>query len=107
MKSDITFLRNNNLMDYSFFIVILENNQIIENKGVIKNRMHYSKNNKFIYFIGIIDYLTKYSSLKMMETSCLTLLYYSERNLISAVNPVFYADRFNKFMFKYIFNYES
>jgi len=107
MKNDITFLRNNNLMDYSFFIVILENNQIIENKGVMKNRMHYSKNKKFIYFIGIIDYLTKYSRIKMMETSYLTFLYYSERNLISAVNPVFYADRFNKFMLKYIFNYES
>ena len=95
-------------MDYSFFIVIIENNQNnIENNRVISDRIHYSKNKKFVYFIGIIDYLTKYSRIKKLETSWRTFLHYSDRNLISAVNPVFYADRFNKFMLKYIFNYES
>jgi 1-phosphatidylinositol-4-phosphate 5-kinase len=99
LKYDLNLLRNCSLMDYSIFITIAENKKDFElEKCLVHNRLYYSKNEKYIYFIGIIDYLTKFNKTKQFENKFKTLMNYSKRKTISAVNPLIYAQRFSEFI---------
>lgn len=106
LKYDLNLLRNSSIMDYSFFITIAENSGDFDTDShcLVSNRMYYSKDKKYVYFIGIIDYLTKFDRLKMLENKYKSLMNYSKRSTISAVNPVHYADRYMKFIIEEIFN---
>lgn len=105
LKHDLNLLRQSSIMDYSFFITIAENNFDFDiNKCLVHNRIYFSKDEKYIYFVGIIDYLTKFTRYKQIENKFKTIMNYSKRETISAVNPVLYADRYSKFIIQEIFN---
>lgn len=59
------------------------------------NGMH-SSDGKSIYFCGIIDIFTQWSTLKSLEHLSKSVI--SDSKGISCVNPVFYATRFVKFL---------
>ena len=108
LKHDINLFRNSYIMDYSFFITICENKKNFDiTKCLVQNRLYYSKDEKYIYFIGIIDYLTKFNSIKIIENSYKAMMNYSQRETISAVNPVLYSDRYAKFVVQEIFNLKN
>lgn len=45
------------------------------------------KNPRFKYKIGIIDFLTTFNNIKILENRGKALLYGVDRNTISAINP--------------------
>ena len=63
-----------------------------------------SEDRRMIYHIGIIDYLQEWNFNKKIEHSFKTKIRRSSRKLISAVEPVFYKQRFLDSM-KVILNY--
>lgn len=102
---DLNLLRNSNIMDYSFLLIIAENKGDFDiNMCLMHNRLHFSRDEKYLYFVGIIDYLTKFTSYKQIENKLKTLMNYSKRETISAVNPVLYADRYAKFIIRELFS---
>jgi hypothetical protein len=106
LKCDISMLRKLSIMDYSFFITICDN-QIADfdfMKSLVQNRAYVSKDDKYLYFIGIIDYLTKFNSFKQIENKFKTVTNYKNRTEISAVHPVLYAERYANFIMQDIFN---
>lgn len=123
MKDDVALLEKFNLMDYSLLLCVSENTDYLKVKnrsggGIInkeqrkalqgqfmanvKTRYTFlSKNCKFIYHIGIIDYLQDYHFEKRMENFAKeTILGKSKQDHgeISAVPPSRYAPRFIQFM---------
>lgn len=60
-----------------------------DNGGLLSN------DKSSLYFIGIIDILTPYDSVKKVEHHVKSLRY---RSGVSCCPPPFYADRFNNFM---------
>ena len=113
LKNDIIFFKRLKLMDYSLLFIIIDfpnnidpdYNQIT---GLLKDpkyRGHVYKSNddKFLYIIGIIDYLQKYNFKKKMEHFFKGLYYGKEKNMVSAVEPNYYGDRFEDFMKKKVF----
>lgn len=110
-KHDTKLLRKNNLMDYSFFLAVCNNEDNLTNDNEIPNngikRGYFSSNKKYIYFIAIIDYLTNFDRFKSIEHSVKTILDYKNREKISAVNPISYEDRFKKFILYNIFDVKN
>ena len=105
MKQDIKILSLSSLMDYSFFITIAKRIEDFDrNSLILKNRVYYSKDRNFMYFIGVIDYLTPFTTLKKLENTYKSVFNYSERKNISAVDPIFYAERFFNYMSLEIFS---
>jgi hypothetical protein len=106
LKYDLSMLRKLSIMDYSFFITICDNENANFDfmKSLVQNRAYVSKDDKYIYFIGIIDYLTKFNSFKQIENKFKTLTNYKNRTEISAVHPVLYAERYANFILQDIFN---
>ena len=106
MRRDIEILSNSRLMDYSFFITVVKraDNNFERDSLILKNRVYYSKDMSSIYFIGIIDYLTKFNIWKKIEFNFKGILNYSERCNISAVEPEFYSLRFFNYMSQEIFS---
>lgn len=111
--NDINFYKSLNLMDYSLLFIIIDYpnnidpdyNQII---GLLddpkyKGHVYKSENENYIYIVGIIDYLQKYNFKKKMEHCMKGILYGKEKNMVSAVEPIYYAERFNDFMTKKVF----
>lgn len=92
-------------MDYSFFITIAQNDGSFDpTKSLVNNRFYISKCEKYVYFIGIIDYLTLYNKFKQLENTYKSMMTSSKtKHLISAVNPVLYAERFFNFMMNAVF----
>lgn len=69
IQDDCRFFEKNKLIDYSLLVGIhdttqcqqLENSSIVSTSNQIVGRgIYYSKNKQFIYYIGIIDFLTPY-----------------------------------------------
>lgn len=54
------------------------------------------------YKIGVIDFLTKYSTVKLIENQVKSKLARVDRMSISAIDQVSYKTRFDHFMQKYI-----
>jgi 1-phosphatidylinositol-4-phosphate 5-kinase len=104
---DIELLRNCNIMDYSFFVTVAENKQFELNRSLVNNRQYYSSDSKYIYFIGIIDYLTRFDKMKQIENAFKTFMNQKSKHTISAVNPVYYADRFYSFITKEVLNIKT
>ncbi|CAO2835539.1 unnamed protein product [Amaranthus hypochondriacus] len=64
------------------------------------SRLHDQSNNVYL-FIGIIDFLEKYTMIKRMEHAIKSLKYDSKT--ISAVNPQLYSTRFQEFLCNKVF----
>ena len=94
--SDLKILEKGNLMDYSFFICICRNENIDNNRLLIKERMFKSKNKDIVYLLGIIDYLSIYNKRKMIENAIKNLFHKTDS--FSAVNQTKYRKRFQIFM---------
>ena len=94
--SDLKILEKGNLMDYSFFICICRNENIDNNRLLIKERMFKSKNKDIVYLLGIIDYLSIYNKRKIIENAIKNLFHKTDS--FSAVNQTKYRKRFQIFM---------
>jgi hypothetical protein len=113
LQNDIVFFKSLRLMDYSLLFIIIDfpnsidpdYNQIIGFLDDPKYRGHVykSNDNRFLYIIGIIDYLQEYNFKKKMENCFKGLYYGKEKNMISAVEPNYYGERFKDFMGKKVF----
>ena len=113
LNNDVVFYKSLKLMDYSLLFIIIDfpnkidpdYNQIVGLLDDPKYRGHVykSENGKYIYIIGIIDYLQKYNFKKKMEHCMKGIINGKENNMISAVEPEYYGDRFNDFMMKNVF----
>ena len=64
IQKDIQLLTKANLMDYSLYICIVNNSDDLD---LPNNKYIRSIDNKYIYCIGIIDYLTSYKMRKVLE----------------------------------------
>jgi 1-phosphatidylinositol-4-phosphate 5-kinase len=107
IEYDIELLRNCNIMDYSFFITVAENKNFELKKALVSNRQYYSRDSKYIYFIGIIDYLTRFDKIKQIENGFKSFMNQKFKHTISAVNPVHYADRYYSFITKEVLNIKT
>ena len=105
IKNDLNLLTKCYLMDYSLFIAVLEYNPEIT-KQTKTMRMYVSKDKKYVYYIGIIDYLSYYGIRKKIETIIKNFFLCKKENKtnISAVSPLIYSQRFFKFMTRKVFN---
>lgn len=113
VNNDVIFYKRLRLMDYSLLFIIVDfpnkidpdYNQIVGLLDDPKYRGHVykSENEKYIYIIGIIDYLQKYNLKKKMEHCMKGIINGKENNMISAVEPEYYGNRFNEFMIKNVF----
>jgi hypothetical protein len=85
LETDLKMLRDVGVMDYSLLMVIFhfpkENDPdyqyIMDLFGDQRycSRLFKSKNNKFMYLLGIIDYLQKFNIAKFLENKFKSLLY--------------------------------
>ena len=125
IENDCRFLRANNLMDYSLLIGIELNltkyrgdknkipnssrfNSVVsdsepEQKEELVIRKYMSKCGKFIYHIGIIDYLQPFRIMRKLEIYYKTKILKAKANEISSINPESYASRFELFMRNNVF----
>jgi hypothetical protein len=99
ISEGIKILEKNNLMDYSFFLSIIKINE--ENKKtvlkILEGKNYYeSSDGKFIYVIGVIDYLTEYDGWKSGEAFILKFIH--KKNSVSAIHPTIYSSRFRNFV---------
>ena len=115
LENDLFFFKNLNLMDYSLLFIIInfpnQNEpdylQILNFLGDSKYVGHVfkSKNMKYIYIVGIIDYLQEYNIKKIIENKYKKLFYGDDIVNVSSVEPNFYAERFYNFMKNHLFIY--
>jgi hypothetical protein len=113
LMKDVNFLTSLELMDYSLLLIIIKNsddeyfhsfmNQIGENYSHYKNRIFKSKNKKYIYCLGIIDYLQKFNMSKFLENKYKSIVYRKEAKFVSAVDPLIYSSRLVDFTKQYVF----
>jgi len=95
-------------MDYSLLFIIINfpHKDDLNYESVINlfgdprcyRRIFKSKNGKYIYFMGIIDYLQKFNIKKFLENKYKGILYKKQIQTISAVDPTIYSDRMLKFL---------
>ncbi len=110
--SDLKILRELFVMDYSLLLLIINMPEIdnFHYDSIINlfgNRKCYrrifkSVNGKFIYILGIIDYLQVFNLKKFLENKYKSILYNKEIKTISAVDPTVYSDRILKFVQSYL-----
>ena len=106
IKGDIKVLANSNLMDYSLLIAIIDKNTINNENNDEEEESLYglykkveSENGKYMYYFGIIDYLTEFNFRKTLENSLKNLFVsQSEKNKFSAIKPGPYQARFFDFI---------
>ena len=113
LNNDVIFYKRLRLMDYSLLFIIIDfPNQIDPDYSQIvgllddpkyRGHVYKSENEKYISIIGIIDYLQKYNFKKKMEHCMKGIINGKENNMISAVEPEYYGDRFKDFMMKNVF----
>ena len=123
LQSDVKLLQRLNIMDYSLLLglrylsktddILDENikrlsmithqnvpgahkNTIFDTDGGIRAIDSNGEEMDIVYYIGIIDCLTNYSTLKKLETFFRSLKH--KRETISAVPPYEYGNRFLKFI---------
>jgi len=100
-------------MDYSLLLIIVhfptpddENyEKIIHLFGDRRccRRIFKSENKKYIYIMGIIDYLQKFNLAKFLENKYKSVLYGDEIRYVSAVDPTIYSQRMFDFSKNFIF----
>jgi hypothetical protein len=106
-------LRELFVMDYSLLLIIVhfpspydENySKIINlfNDKRCSRRIFKSENEKYVYIIGIIDYLQKFNLSKFLENKYKSILYGEEIRYVSAVDPTIYSQRIFDFSKNFIF----
>ena len=70
-----------------------------EHKSQNKRHTYMSEDGKFIYYVGVIDYLQDYNIRKKGENFFKTLFAPSkDKDYISAVHPPLYRNRYHDFM---------
>ena len=113
LKDDLTMLREVNIMDYSLLLLIIhypeeydsEYNNILNimKEERYSKRVFKSKNGKYLYCIGIIDYLQKFNMSKFLENKYKRIFISGEKSKgVSAVDPIMYADRMKLFVANHI-----
>ena len=68
-----------------------------------RSRIFKSKKEKYIYCLGIIDYLQKFDLSKFLENKYKSFLYGGEIKHVSAVEPTLYCKRMHEFAVQNIF----
>ena len=95
LQSDIQLLSSLNVMDYSLLLAFTPHS----NSCVEEYRFSSAEHSDWDYYMGVIDYLQEYTSLKRLETFGKGLVRgYRQSGQISIVNPVQYAARFQAFI---------
>ena len=78
---------------------VRENRSSIDSKMINNGYMlGESPDGKFKYKIAIIDFLTKYSNLKLLENEFKSKVHRVDKMAISAIDQDNYQERFIKFM---------
>jgi hypothetical protein len=113
LSNDLRMLREIEVMDYSLLLIIIhfpkptdpDYDTIISLMADNRyfSRIFKSKNMKYIYILGIIDYLQKFNVAKFFENKYKSILYGNEIKYVSAVDPMIYSDRMLNFAKDYIF----
>ena len=114
LQSDLNILVKSNIMDYSLLFYIYEippqSSESDYNKFFnlfaderYKYKIFKSQKNKYLYILGIIDYLQSYNAKKFLENKYLYILHGKNIKNISAVEPGFYAKRMYNFAKENIF----
>lgn len=110
IHSDLNMLVECDLMDYSLLLIIIEKDdsnpeskleleKIFSEQSRMIRRIFPSSNGKYLYVLGIIDYLQKYNFKKAIEHR-LKKLVHDDR--ASAVDSKLYAYRLSKFTTKHL-----
>lgn len=107
LNNDLRVLRELKVMDYSLLLIIThfpkpedpDYVNIINLMGDKRyfGRIYKSKNMKYIYILGIIDYLQKFNVAKFFENKYKSILYGNQVKYVSAVDPMIYSDRMLNF----------
>ena len=96
-KLDSEFLKNQGLIDYSLFVVVInvpENEQRELDPSFIEKQ-----NEKNTYYkIGIIDFLQLFNLMKKFEKATKKIQHLDPNRDVSAQDPSTYASRFEKFI---------
>ena len=96
IQEDIKLLTKANLMDYSLYICIINNSGDI---NIDNDKYCVSNDNKYIYCIGIIDYLTSYKMRKVLEKRMKNSIHFTKnKNMFSALEPILYQQRLYNFI---------
>lgn len=113
LAQDVGVLRELNVMDYSLLLIIVHfpNVEAPNYEDIINlfgdrrccRRIFKSDNKKYIYIMGIIDYLQKFNVAKFLENKYKTILYGDEIRYVSAVDPTIYSERMFEFSKDFIF----
>ena len=113
LQTDLIKLRELEVMDYSLLLIIVnfpkknskDYDELLNLCGDPKfsSRIYKSKSMKYVYILGIIDYLQKFNLAKFFENKYKTLLYGNEIKYVSAVDPMIYSDRMLNFAKEFIF----
>ena len=93
IKKDTSFLSENNIINYSFYIGIAEISDSLENEENEQGILSSDKNN--VYYFGISDIFTQYGAGKKMEHIFKKI---TKGSGISAVPPFEYKNRFDNFI---------
>lgn len=108
LKSDTKMLMSNNIMDYSLLLVIIQLpnpqdedylkiiNLLGDKKYLAKS--FKSKNNNYLYVVGIIDYLQQFNFAKKMELKAKSVIYCKESLNVSVQPAGYYAQRLVNFV---------
>ena len=102
MSGDLNILEEARLMDYSLFVCIAKKKLIEKEKEkiIIKDRIFESTDKKYVYILGIIDYLTEFGTKKKLEYSYKRFIN-KKKYAMSSINPSKYRQRFILFLKKY------
>ena len=101
IQKDIQLLTKANLMDYSLYICIVNNSEDLE---LSDDKYIRSIDNKYIYCIGIIDYLTEYKMRKVLEKRVKNLIHFTKKKTVfSVIEPILYQSRLFNFIKTKIF----
>ena len=114
LYSDLNMLKISNIMDYSLLFYIYEippqnkeqdYNKVFEMFADERYKYKIFKSNKlkYIYILGIIDYLQSYNARKFLENKYKYIFHGKNIKNISAVEPEFYAKRMYNFAKENIF----
>jgi len=68
--------------------------------------MIISRSGKYVYHIGIIDYLQWFNKFKYIESKYKSIVYFKNAKFVSAVDPVSYSNRFINFMWKVVLDFK-
>eukprot|EP01119_Soliformovum_irregulare_P025449 TRINITY_DN9430_c0_g1_i1.p1 TRINITY_DN9430_c0_g1~~TRINITY_DN9430_c0_g1_i1.p1 ORF type:complete len:356 (+),score=81.30 TRINITY_DN9430_c0_g1_i1:64-1068(+) len=103
LAQDCHWLCDHARMDYSFLVGVEEVQSDVMN--IKKGHTEFdggiaSEDGKFIYYLGIIDFLQKYNTKKKLAGAFKSLRHKKEE--LSTVEPAFYSNRFQKFLEKVV-----